>query len=230
MSDAPYYLTDGSHVLIAGATGAGERFGGKSVLANCWFTNAVESYGWDLGVYYNPKGLNYARGETVDHIKSSDGRRKGLADHYVAGKRLFDYRPGSDHELAHGRLVAFLKNLPGRKVIVHDEAQAYGGLESLEWCLSQGGNMANSNLRTGDIRSLLVTQRPWNLSERLRANCPLKIWVGPFGNEARRFFQAEQMEGAAEKVQEATGKYRWSVTDAGEYIRTHEPVPADFAR
>lgn len=225
-SEDHYYLSDGAHVLISGATGAGDQYGGKSVLANWWFQESV-SKGWhDLGVFFDPKGLGFVESDDVRRVRTL----KGLAESYQAGYRLFDYYPrGSDLEEEHGRLIEMLRQLDGRKILVHDEAQSYGDAGSLKWCLSQGGNMSNSSEPTGNIRSLTVTQRPWNLSEVLRANMPLKIWVGPFGNEARKFFNSEQMKRAAEKVQANTGQYRWSVTDGGDYVTTHAPVPEEYA-
>jgi hypothetical protein len=222
-----YYLSDGSHVLISGATGAGDDYGGKSVLANWWFQKSVSKNHHDMGLFFDPKGLSYVERGDVRRVQSL----KGLAQSYRAGNRLFAYHPratGDDLEAEHDRVVATLRQLPGRKIMVHDEAQSFAD-GSLRWCLSQGGNMSNSAEETDDIRSLVVTQRPWNLSETLRANMPLKIWVGPFGNEARKFFQSEQMSGAAAKVESNTGPYRWSVTDGGDYITTHAPVPEDFA-
>lgn len=216
----PYYLTDGAHVLIAGATGAGDDYGGKSVLGNWWFYNAVES-GWhDMGLFYNPKGLTYVRGDTVNTLTE-------FAEFYRQGSRLFDFRP-RDHS-AHEKLIETLKLLPGRKIVVHDEAQMYRDLPSLNDSLAAYGNMAESRLPTDDIRSLVVTQRPWNLSEELRANLPIKIWVGPFGNEAEHFFNAEQMGPAKDAVRDATGPYRWNVTDAGDYVETNPPIPEKYA-
>lgn len=223
MSDAPYYLTDNTHVLIAGATGAGRKYGGKTVTANWWVTRAVESGEHDVGLFWNPKGQSFIRGRTVESLK-------GLAESYRAGYRHFDYRPAHGHEVEeHGDVVAFLRNVPGNKIVAHDEAQDLRDADSLDWCLSQGGNLRDSDFTTGDIRSLVLTQRPWNLPEELRANMPLKVWVGPFGQEARRYFRDEQMREAAEKIEQATGQYRWSVTDAGDYVETHAPVPEEFA-
>jgi len=221
-----YYLTDGSHVLVSGATGAGDDYGGKSVLGNWWFRQSV-GRGWhDLGVFFNPKGLGYVSGGDVRRVRTL----RGLAQSYRAGYRLFDYYPkDGGTEQSHGRLIDMLRNLPGEKIVVHDEAQQYKEADSLNWCLAQGGNMANSSEKTDDIRSLVVTQRPWNLSEELRANMPLKIWVGPFGNEAEHFFSAERMDRAAEKVAENTAPYHWSVTDGGDYVETNAPVPEKYA-
>lgn len=215
-----YYLKDGSHVLISGATGAGEAFGGKSVLANWWFSKSVSSGLHDMGVFYNPKGLSYVRGEKVRNLRE-------MAEKYREGARLFNFYP---HEIAyqHDRLQEFLTELEGSKIVVHDEAQQYTG-DALDWFLNQGGNMNEAAPNTGDIRSLVVTQRAWNLPEVNRANMPLKIWVGPYGNEARKFFQVEQMPDAADKIEERTGAYRWSVTDGGEYVTTCKPVPETYA-
>jgi hypothetical protein len=180
-------------------------------------------------LYFDPKGLAFVeRHDRVRRVRSL----KGLAESYRSGYRLFAYHPrgADDLEDEHARVIATLRQLPGQKIVAHDEAQSYADEDgSLEWCLSQGGNMSNSAEKTNDIRSLVVTQRPWNLPEILRANMPLKVWVGPFGNEARRFFQGEQMERAGEKVAEKTGPYRWSVTDGGDYVTTHEPVPEEYA-
>ena len=221
MSDH-YYLTDGSHVLISGATGAGSEFGGKSVLANWWFSQSVEQRWHDLGLFYNPKGLSYVRGQTVTSLS-------GLAQSYRAGYRLFDYRPSNDVEAEHEAVIETLEQLPGSKIVAHDEAQSYQGSEKLNRALAQLGNMSNASTPTDDIRSLVITQRPWNLNEELRANMPLKVWVGPYGNEAEHFFNAERMSAAGEKVRANTGAYRWSVTDGGEFVETNEPVPGEYA-
>lgn len=57
---------------------------------------------------------------------------------------------------------------------------------------------------------------------------PLKIWVGAIGNEAQHFFDAERKGDTAEKVRQATGPYKWSVTDAGDYVTTEQPVPSEY--
>lgn len=217
-----YYLTDGAHVLIAGATGAGDQYGGKSVLANWWFEQSVER-GWhDLGVYFNPKRLGFVRGQTVTSLLE-------LAEAYRDGARLLDYHVTGDRQAAHAELVEFLRGLPGGKIAVHDEAQSLVGGGSLDTCLAELGNMDSSKEPTDSIRSLVLTQRPWNLPEEHRANMPLKIWVGPFGNEASHFFNVEQMGNAAAEVREETGPYRWSVTDAGDYVETNRPVDKSYA-
>jgi hypothetical protein len=207
-----YYLADGGHVLISGSTGARDDYGGKTVTANWWFSQLVER-GWrDAGVYINPKGHGNIRGQRVSTLK-------GLAESWRSGNRLFNF-----HGDAPDGVVGTLRNLPGEKVVVFDEAQQYRDSEQLDWVLSQGGN-----LDSGSIRGLVVTQRPWNLSEELRANMPLKVWVGPVTPEARKFFQVEQMEGEIEKVRDEMEPYHWAVTDAGTFQHVNPPVPEDYA-
>lgn len=217
------YLTGGSHVLISGATGAGEQYGGKSVLANWWLERSVAT-GWhDMGVFYNPKGLGYVRGAIVRDLED-------LAREYRSGTRLFDFRPPSTYGAdEHTPVVEMLRKLPGSKIVAHDECQAYEGSDGLAWAMAQGGNMDNSADPTDSIRSLLVTQRPWNLPEELRANAPIKVWVGPATTEGARFFRSEQMQHAWDDVEANAGAYRWAVTDAGEYVTTVDPVPEDYA-
>jgi hypothetical protein len=207
-----YYLTDSGHVLVSGSTGARDDYGGKTVLCNWWFSKLVEE-GWrDMGVFINPKGHSFVRGRTVSTLK-------GLAESYRAGNRLFDFR-SDDPDSA----IQTLRQLPGEKVIVADEAQSYRKSEQLNWVLSQGGN-----LDSGSIRALVVTQRPWNLSEELRANMPVKIWVGPVTPEGEKFFQVEQMRGEIDEVRANAGAYKWAVTDAGQYQHTNPPVPEAYA-
>jgi len=219
------YLTDGSHVLIAGATGSGEQYGGKSVLANWWYNQSVRKGHHDLGVFVDPKGLSFVRKRADSTVSTLEGFAKA----FDAGARVIQFCPdyrSLEHD--HTRLTAMLRQVSGSKIVVHDEAHEYG--DSLSWYLSQAGNLDNSRSETtGSIRSLCVTQRPWNLGENLRANLPLKVWVGPMGSEGRRFFESEQMRQAAEQVEANTGQYRWSVTDAGDFVETNEPVPKKWA-
>lgn len=214
-------LADGTHVLIAGATGSGEEYGGKTVLANWWFEGAVQKGHVAMGVFFNAKKFTFVRGETVESLDE-------LADAYAEGVRLFDYRPQGDRAEEHAALMQLLLVLPGKKIVVHDEAQSYRG-DSLHDALAEWGNMEGADLPTDDIRSLVLTQRPWNLPEEYRLNLPVKVWVGPFGSEAETFFDSEKMQAAAARTKEETGPYRWTITDAGDYVDTMDPVPAAYA-
>ena len=211
-----YYLTDGGHVLISGATGAKEDYGGKTTTANWWFEQSVER-GWhDQGVFLNPKKHSNIRGRTVSTLK-------GLAESYREGYRLFDWQGAVDEESVDA-IVQFFAELSGETVIVFDEAQSYRDADGLDWVLSQGGN-----LDSGSFTALVLTQRPWNLSEELRANLPVKIWVGPVTSEGRKFFEVEHMKRVGQQLKDEMEPYHWAVTDGGEYQHVNPPVPGEYA-
>lgn len=216
MSDR-YYLTDGGHVLISGATGAKEGYGGKTVTANWWYSEAVRK-GWhDMGIFINPKGHSFIEGREISSLR-------GLAQSYNSGNRLFNVQVPHDSTEAVTDIVEWAMQLNGSKIIVFDEAQSYRDADRLDWVLSQGGN-----LDSGGFQSLVLTQRPWNLREELRMNLPVKIWVGPITSEGRKFFQTEQMRDVADRLDGDMKPYHWAVTDAGEYQHTNPPVPEEYA-
>jgi hypothetical protein len=215
MSD-PYYLTDGGHVLISGATGAKAEYGGKTTTANWWFEQSVEK-GWhDQGVFINPKGHSNVRGQSVSTLK-------GLAESYRAGHRLFSWEGAADAD-AVDHVVGFFRHLSGETIVVFDEAQSYRDSDGLNWVLSQGGN-----LDSGSFTALVLTQRPWNLSEELRGNLPVKIWVGPITSEGRKFFEVEHMKRVASQLAGEMEPYSWAVTDGGDFQHVNPPVPEAYA-
>lgn len=218
-----YYLNDGGHVLISGATGAKADYGGKTSTANWWFEQSVEKGHHDAGLFFNPKGHSAVRGVEVRDLGE-------LARAYRDGARLFNYnprvRPGETDGLASefSDVAEVLRQLPGDWIVVADEAQDYRESAYLDWILSQGGN-----LEGGGFTALVLTQRPWNLSEELRGNMPVKIWVGPVTTEGRKFFQVENMSNVVEQVERETGPYHWAVTDGGDYQHVNPPVPEEYA-
>lgn len=218
-----YYLTDGSHVFIAGATGSKEGFGGKTSTANWWFEQSVQNGTHHGGLFFNVKGHSRIRGAEVQSLS-------GLAQSYRSGKRLFNYNPpaepGDKANLADewDRVIETLRQLPGEWIVVADEAQDYKDSAYLDWVLSQGGN-----LDEGAFTALVISQRLWNLPEHMRGNMPVKIWVGPLTSEGEKFFRHEGMKSEIPKIEENTGPYRWNVTDAGEYQHTNPPVPEEYA-
>lgn len=219
----PYYLKSGAHVMISGATGAGDEKGGKTALANWWFSNLVNRHDKpDIGVFYNPKGEGFVRGKTVRSLSE-------LKDSLKEGRRVFDYRPNRV-AIEHARLIRFLRSIRGEKVVVHDEVIQYAESDMLEWILRQGGNIGNSERwRSGNIMNLVTTQHPWDIPESLGNNIPIVVWVGPTTKESDRYFTALGVSGAYDDVAENTGPHKWSVVDGGEYITTHDPVPASYA-
>lgn len=222
MSD-PYYLTDGSHVFITAPTGAGAKFGGKTVLSNWWVQRAVESGWFDLGLVFNPKGHAFIDGQQVKSLK-------GLAQSYQAGYRRFNYIPFDDVEAEHTQVMETLQQLPGKKIVAHDECHEYGDSEMLDWCFRQGGNVEDSvKFDTGNIRSLAISQHPWDLPEGVTNNVPLFVLVGPPTQQAQRYFDVMQIGGAFDAIPDDLEPYCWSVVDGGEYIRSHAPVPEEYA-
>jgi len=207
-----YYLADGGHVLISGSTGAKKGYGGKSVLANWWFSLLVEKGHRDLGVFINPKQHGFVRGQSVSTLK-------GFAESYKAGNRLFNVRAESPDEW-----IETLLHLEDDAVVVFDEAQSYGGSEALQDTLAMYGNRDGAT-----IRGIVVTQRPWNLSEELRANMPVKVWVGPITNEGESFFDTEKMQTIGQELKGEMEPYQWAVTDAGELQEVNAPVPEEYA-
>lgn len=212
-----YYLTDGGHVLISGATGAKETYGGKTTTANWWFTQSVEQ-GWhDVGLFINPKGHRFVNGKNGQSRPYST--LKGVAQGYRAGSRLFSVETSDPDPY-----IQFLRQLPGEKIVVFDEAQSYRDSETLDWVLSQGGNLDG-----GSFTGLVLTQRPWNLPEELRANLPVKIWVGPITSEGRKFFEVEHMRDVARQLEGEMEPFHWAVTDGGEFQHVNPPVPSSYA-
>jgi len=218
-----YYLQNGAHVLITGATGAGDQYGGKTVLANWWFTESCRSGQYDMGLFYNPKGHNFVRGVRVRSLAE-------LVQEYRDGTRMFDYVPSNDSVSEHTDIVATLRQVPGDKILIHDECHEVAKSDMLDWCYRQGGNVGNgSRFATGDIRSIGITQHPWDLPESVSNNSPLIVWVGPKTQQSKRYFQSMQIQGAYDQIGDVP-PYHWSVIDAGEFVETNAAVPEEFSK
>lgn len=216
-----YYLTDSSHVLITGATGAGDKYGGKTVLANWWIDNLSQSN--DMVLFYNPKGHRFVRGKEVHSLE-------GLVSKYNAGNRQFNFVP-TDTVGDHIEIVEFLRHIPGRKCVVHDEIHAVGDSDLTDWCYRQGGNIGNgSRFESADIRSIGVTQHPWDVPQSVLNNSPLLIWVGPKTQESKRYFQSMQIESAWGNIPDDLPPYHWAVIDGGEVVDINSAVPKEYSQ
>jgi len=211
-----YYLTDGGHVLIAGATGARDDYGGKSVLANWWYSELVEKGHRDVGLYLNPKGHSFVEGA---HGRSLSE----LAEAYRRGKR----RLSLDVQ-APDAAIGFLEELIGREgssaVAVLDEAWAYAGSQKVNEAVRQLGNLDG-----GGIRSLVVSQRAWDLPDAVLNSCPVKVWVGPLTSEGKRYFETMGMSEVGDALDGRMGAYQWAVVDGGELQEINDPVPEAYA-
>jgi len=207
-----YYLADGGHVLITGATGARDDYGGKSVLANWWASELVEKGHRDVGLVVNPKGHSFYRGAHGGHLDD-------LAESYRQGERVL-----SLDVQAPDAAVAFVEELPGSAVVVFDEAWDYSQSQKLNEAVRQLGNVDG-----GGIRSLVVSQRAWDLPDAIRNSCPLKVWVGPLTSEGRRYFETMGQGGAADAIEGEMGAHEWAVVDGGELQDINQPVPERYA-
>jgi hypothetical protein len=221
MSDSNYYLTDFSHMAIVGATGAGDKFGGKSVLANWMYEQSVQTGFVDLAVYFNIKGHSFVRGTKCYSLED-------LVKAYNAGKRLINFVPTDPIPPKHARVIDAMRKVSGEKLFVHDESHLFDESPQLNWCFRQGGNVGEK-YRTGNIRSIAVTQHPWDLEQSLRNNTPLTVWIGPKTAEAKRYFQSLQLEATFRDIPDDLEPYHWCVIDGGELIDINSPVPSEYA-
>lgn len=218
-----YYLDNSAHMLVVGATGAGDGFGGKTVMANWLFERSYAKNHVDMGLFYNPKGHTFVEGSQVRTLGN-------LVDQYQNGERLFNYVPRTDSEAEHTQLIRALRKVRGQKLIVHDETHEYADSKMLDWCFRQGGNVGNGNrFETGDIRSISVTQHPWDLPEDVSHNAPLLVVVGPKSGQLSAFFDSLRMGDAYDEIPSDKPAYTWSVIDGGEYVETNAPVPKEYA-
>ena len=208
MSDH-YYLTSGGHVLISGATGAGERYGGKSATAHWWVDNLIDN-GWiDTAVIVDPGNgpYRYQEYQTL----------RGMAQAYQSGARRFSW----PRESGITELVRFVDALEEPSCIVFDEAWMYGDAEGLNDCIRNLGNQDNP------VRGIVVSQRAFDLPQAVRNSCPLKCWVGPITTEGEKYLQSSGMKHIASDVD--LDPYHWLVTDGGELVSVNAPVPEEYA-
>jgi len=208
MSDR-YYLTSGGHVLVSGATGAGDRYGGKSSTAHWWIENLI-SNGWiDSAFVVDPGNgpYQYQEYQTL----------RGMAQAYQSGARRFSW----PRESGITDLVTFVDELPGSACIVFDEAWMYSDAEGMIDTIRNLGNQEDP------VRGIVVSQRAWDLPDSIRNSCPLKVWVGPITSEGEQYFKTNGMGHIADDCD--PDRYHWIVTDGGELVDRNPPVPGEFA-
>lgn len=211
-------LTDDGHVLMTGTTGAGEGMGGKTTTANWWHEQAVESGQREVSVFYNPKNHSGIRGRTCTTLG-------GLASAYRRGSRVLDFQPKSKYgEPEHEAVIQWFKRIPGRKQFIHDEVSFYADSEGLKWALAQGGNLGS-----GSIRSLVLTQYPWDLSERMLNLLIWRVYVGEPTKQTERYLQAMGMGEMAGEIRQRAAPYHWQAITGDEVVKVYEPVPESYA-
>lgn len=219
-------LADATHVLIAGVTGAGDGFGGKTSTAAWWLDHAVPGH-FRYGVAFSPKGHRFDFATTVTSPLEA---AEAIGD----GARVLEWTiDGSPMDVdnledAHAQAMSFASGLEGDVLAVHDDAVRYSGADSLEWCTALAGNPAPGDDR---IKSLVVTQDAWDLPRRgVRSNLPVFVWVGPLSDEGEKFLKQSGKGKAAEVVRKRhTVPYRWSIIDGDGRVDTFDPVPEQYA-
>lgn len=210
-------LTDDGHVLMTGTTGAGEGQGGKTTTANWWHEQSVQSGTRSLSVFYNAKCQSGIKGVTCQTLGE-------LAAAYKQGHRLLDFQPASDYgEPEHEPVVQWVRRLPGRKQIIHDEVSFYSDSEGLNWALAQGGNMGQNS-----IRSIVLTQYPWDLSERMLNLLIWRVYVGVPTKSTGRFLEAMQLADLLGEIQSVAEPYHWVAITGDEINQVYSPVPESY--
>ncbi len=211
-------LTDAGHVLITGTTGAGEGMGGKTTTANWWHEQAVESGQREVSLFYNAKCQRGIAGRTCTTLGE-------LAGAYQNGCRTLDFQPPSDYGAEeHEYVVQWFRRIPGRKQMIHDEVSFYNDSEGLNWCLAQGGNLDN-----GSIRSIVLTQYPWDLTERHLNLLIWRVYVGEPTKSTERFLQAMQLQDLAGEIRKRAAPYHWIAITGDKITNVYEPVPESYA-
>lgn len=218
-------FTDGSHVLVAGISGSGDRFGGKTSTCS-WLVDHLVPDHFDFGVCFSPKGHNFP-GPTVTTAPDA-------ADAVASGARVVEWSvSGSpfdvdDLDERHAEAMDFADGLDGSVVAIHDDAAGYAGSDSLAWATSMAGNPASGD---DPIKSLVVTQDPWDLPRRsVRTNLPTVVWVGPLSSEGEKFFRQNGLSDVVEPIRERHSvPYRWSVIDPDGRVTSFRPVDESYA-
>lgn len=221
-------FADGSHVLISGVTGAGDDFGGKTSTAAWWLETAVGAGHFDYGLAFSPKGNRFP-GPTVTNSREA-------AQAVSSGARVIEWTisgppaqlASSDFGDAHAEAMSFAWGLNGSVLAVHDDAVMFAKADSLAWSTALAGNPGPGEDR---IKSIVVSQDPWDLPRQaVRSNLPVLVWVGPLGDDAKRYFDVMKKADAADVVRERhTEPYMWSVIDGDGEVMTFGPVPERFA-
>lgn len=217
---APDYLTDRSHMLIAGVTGARTHYGGKTALAT-WWCDVWGRQSNDVVIFGNFK-LDDAPEEHADAVVHTV---EEIAPAIRDGATFITLSPtSSDWEAVHRRLRAAVDALPKdlNKLVVHDESPELDE-EALLWFVRVAGNGSN-------CKSLVIAQAPGDLGMGVRRQCIL-TWIGPATEDNRHVFSANKRENHFDYIREEHDPYVWTVLlGPGDDDRdTFDPVPEDYA-
>lgn len=214
------YLTDRSHLLVAGVTGARTDYGGKTALAN-WLCDEHGRAAFDVAIFGNFKG-DGGPARTADRDVAT---LEAVGEAVGEGVDYISFTPASsDWETESERLGAFVDALPKdmSKLVVLDESPELDD-ETLEWFVRVSGNGAN-------CKAVVLSQAPGDLPMTVRRQCIL-VWVGPVTESNKHVFTANNRGNHFDAMRREHEPYHWSVLlgpDDGD--RDHyEPVPEEYA-
>jgi len=214
------YLTDRSHLLVAGVTGARTDYGGKTSLAN-WLASTHGRAAFDVVIMANVK----ADSAPEDHAEVVVDDVEGIGRAMGEGHTHICLTPSSaDWEGVSQRLREFVEALPTdlSKLVVLDEAPELDE-GALQWFVRVSGNGAN-------CKAVILSQAPGDLPMAVRRQCIL-VWVGPVSEQNRHVFTANSLGNHFDAMQREHEPYHWSVLLGPEdQDRDHyRPVPEEYA-
>jgi hypothetical protein len=218
------YINNFEHIGIYGITGSSSDtagYGGKSVLANWWFTETVQNGHFDYGLFFNASHLDYVRGEKAySYVDCANIMEKG--------GNLINFLPESaTGETEHHDLMEFLRDLNGTKIVVTDEAtdlDKEGG--SLHKAVKRYGNQ-------GNMKNLVIAQSPSDLENHIRKQCTKEIWVGPFSEDEKFLFRQKSKKHmkVVRHLRENHDPFQWTVWDKmGNIVDYNNPVSDKYAK
>lgn len=217
MSEADY-MTDQSHFLITGVTGARTDYGGKTSLAT-WWADTHGRAAFDVVIFANVKNDDAPEQHADAVVDDVEGIGRAIGD----GAQFVTLSP-TDHdwEAVSRRLKQFVQALPDdmSKFVVLDEGPELDE-DAILWFVRVAGN-GNST------KTLLLSQEPGAVPGR--GQCIL-VWIGPVQENQRHVFRANKRENHFDAMREQHEPYHWSVllgpedTDRDHY----RPVPEEYA-
>ena len=220
MSDTPPYLTDRSHLLIAGVTGARTDYGGKTSLAN-WLAATHGRASTDLALFVNVK-LDDAPERHADAVATNLQEVAGAMRDGATFVCLSPTR--ADWGAVSRDVREFVEALPRdlEKMVVLDEAPELDE-EALRWFVRVAGNGAA-------CKTVVLAQAPGDLDMAVRRQT-LLCWIGPATEDNRHVFEANHRGNHFDYILEEHDPYVWSVmTGPADQDRdTFEPVPEKYA-
>jgi len=214
------YLTDRSHLLIAGVTGARTDYGGKTAWAN-WHADTHGRVAFDVVIFADMKADDGPKEQADVVVNDVEGIGRAMGN----GHTHICLTPSShDWEAVSSRLRAFVEALPSDqdKLVVLDEAPELED-DALQWFVRVSGNGAN-------CKTVILSQAPGDLPMAVRRQCIL-VWVGPVSESNRHVFRANSLENHFEAMDCEHEPYHWSVLLGPEDAdRDHyKPVPEQYS-